>query len=166
MTLLEWGALGELIGGIAIIASLIYVGRQLKQTNSMSRSAVRQELSSEANYWAMSIAAEPSLAEAIAKVHFHGLERENATDQERIQIGYALLGLVGQIFLAYEQWKEGILTDKELDELNGPRIEILSNPYLASVWPKLRAGYPKDFNDWFERRYGLSNSDVREFSSG
>jgi len=30
MTLLEWGAIGELIGGVAIIVSLIYVGLQIK----------------------------------------------------------------------------------------------------------------------------------------
>jgi len=30
MTLLKWGAIGELIGDVAIIVSLIYVGRQIK----------------------------------------------------------------------------------------------------------------------------------------
>ena len=32
MTLVEWGALGELIGGVAIIVSLIYVGVQIKDS--------------------------------------------------------------------------------------------------------------------------------------
>lgn len=36
MTLFEWGALGELVGGVAIIVSLIYVGLQIKQnTNAL-----------------------------------------------------------------------------------------------------------------------------------
>jgi hypothetical protein len=31
MTLQDWGALGELVGGVAIIVSLIYVGLQIRQ---------------------------------------------------------------------------------------------------------------------------------------
>ncbi len=155
MTLLEWGALGELIGGIAIIASLIYVGRQLKQSNSMSRSAVRQELSSERNVWAMSVASSPSLAEAIAKAQLEDLDIEDATHQERIQIGYTFFAIVGQVHLAYEQWKEGNLTDQELDEFYSKSSDLLSKPYLGSVWPFLRASYPRDFAEWFERQYDL-----------
>ena len=42
MTLMAWGALGELIGGIAIIVSLIYVGLQIKQnTDALKLSTVR-----------------------------------------------------------------------------------------------------------------------------
>ncbi len=159
MTLLEWGALGELMGGIAIIASLIYVGRQLKQSNSMARSAVRQELSSEFNVWATSIASSPSLTEALAKVHFHGLKREDATDQERVQIAYTYLGIVGQLHLAYEQYKEGNLTGQELEGYMGSSSELFSKPYLASVWPFLHKTYPPDFNEWFERRFKLRSSE-------
>ena len=38
MTIIEWGAIGELLGGIAIIVSLIYVGIQIKHsTNAGTR---------------------------------------------------------------------------------------------------------------------------------
>ena len=42
MTLQDWGALGELIGGIAIIVSLIYVGLQIRQSTYASRAATSQ----------------------------------------------------------------------------------------------------------------------------
>ncbi len=155
MTLLEWGALGELVGGIAIIASLIYVGRQLKQTNSMSRSAVRQELSAEANVWAMSVASSPSLAEAIGKAQLRNLELEDATDQERMQIGYTIYAVVNQQHLAFEQWKEGNLTEHELYEFFGKATGLLSSRYVASIWPFICDAYPKDFGEWYERRYKL-----------
>ncbi len=75
---MDWamlGAIGELIGALAVILSLLYVGRQVQNSNTMARSAVRQELSSEANTWAMSIASQPGLAATFAKVHFGGLTR-------------------------------------------------------------------------------------------
>jgi hypothetical protein len=45
MTLLEWGAIGELIDGIAIIVSLIFVGIQVND----SAGAVRSASSNDAN---------------------------------------------------------------------------------------------------------------------
>lgn len=147
----------ELIGAIGVILSLLYVGKQLKQTNSMSRSAVHQTLSSQMSEWTMGVAASPSLAECIAKVHFDDLVREDATDVEKIQIGYALVGIIGQIYMVYEQRKERILSESEAD-VYGPTNALLTKPYLASAWPILRGTYPADFCRWFEQRYQLDVS--------
>ncbi len=159
MTLLEWGALGELIGGIAIIVSIIYVGRQLKQSNSMARSGVRQEISSEINFWATSIACSPSLAETLTKVHLEGLVAKNATGLESVQIAYIISAAVSQQHFAYEQWKEGNLTNREMEDLFGPRGELLSQPYLKSIWPLVRKGFPGHFVEWYEERYDLRRDD-------
>ncbi len=132
----------------------------------MARSSFRQELGSQANHWAMSIASSPSLAEALAKVHFEDFERNDATGPERMQIVYALVGVVGQIFFAFEHWKEGILSDEQFAELYSPRNTLLSTPYLTSVWPQLRPGYPEDFNEWFEQWLDLGDSEFSNISSG
>ena len=39
MDIMELGAIGELVGGVAVIASLIYVGLQLRQNTSATRAA-------------------------------------------------------------------------------------------------------------------------------
>ncbi len=160
------GSIGEITAAIGVVLSLLYVGRQLKQTNAMARSSFRQGLGSQATQWAMSIASSPSLAEAIAKVHFEDLVREDATGPERMHIAYTMVGLIGQIFYAFEHWKEGILTDKQFAELYSPRNAILSKPYLASVWPYLSPGYPEDFNKWFEQYFDLGESRISNISSG
>jgi hypothetical protein len=150
--------LAEMIGAVGVILSLIYVGKQLKQTNAMSRSAARQSLSAQMTDWAMAIAASPTLSESLSKVHFHNLVRDDATDLERVQVAYSFIAIVGQIHLAYEQQKEGILTKEELHNLNGPGGALFRQPYLASLWPVLRPTYPPDFGRWFERRYSLGLS--------
>ena len=152
----------ELVGAVGVIFSLLYVGKQLKQTNAMSRSAARQALSAQINDWSMAIAASPSLSESLSKVHFHNLVRDGATDLERVQIGYALVGFVGQVHFAYEQQKEGILTQHEVDDLYGPGTALFRQPYLASLWPIMRPTYPQDFGRWFEKRYNIRASDESE----
>jgi len=42
MTIQDWGALGEAIGGIAIIISLLYVGIQIRQSTKANRAATTQ----------------------------------------------------------------------------------------------------------------------------
>ena len=51
MTLLELGALGELIGAIAIIGSLIYVGVQVKDSARATRSAATNDASGAMQSW-------------------------------------------------------------------------------------------------------------------
>lgn len=155
---MEWGALGELVGGVAIIVSLVYVGRQLKQSNSMARSVVRQEISSETNFWATSIACSPSLVEVLTKVHFEGLVAKNATATERVQMAYILTALVSQEHFAYQQWKEGNLTNQEWEDLNRSAGELHSMPYLTSIWPFVRKSFPVDFAEWYEAKYELQRA--------
>jgi hypothetical protein len=42
MSLQDWGAIGELLGGVAIIVSLLYVGLQIKHGNRETRAAMLQ----------------------------------------------------------------------------------------------------------------------------
>ena len=37
MTITELGAIGELVGGVAVIGSLLYLGLQVRQSNSLAR---------------------------------------------------------------------------------------------------------------------------------
>ena len=147
--------LAEILGAIGVVFSLIYVGRQIQQTNIMSRSALQQSMSGQMNEWAMGVATSTELADALSKVHLGNLVREDASDRERIQIAYALLGVLSQIHLAWEQQKDGILTGKELDDLHGFNSDLMQRPYIRSAWPALRATFPADFSEWFERKCGL-----------
>ncbi len=42
MSLQDWGAIGELLGGVAIIVSLLYVGLQIKHGNREARASTLQ----------------------------------------------------------------------------------------------------------------------------
>ncbi len=148
-------ALAEIIAAIGVIVSLIYVGQQLKQSNLTARSMTRQEINSSINTWAMSIAASPTLAEAIAKVNSQGLLRDDATDVEKVEIGYALFALVNQQHYIYRQWQDGLIGDQEFEGLFGPSTPILTKPYMRSLWPIVRASFPTEFAAWYENRYQL-----------
>jgi hypothetical protein len=146
-------AIGELVGALAVVLSLLYVGRQVHQANAMARSALGHELTSDLNHWAMAVAASPELSEVMGKVHFHEFRRDEATDAERVRVGYAFIGLIGQLHLAFTQTRDGVISVQELEELYAPRSALMSVPYLRDIWPILGPGYSKEFAAWFEDRY-------------
>jgi hypothetical protein len=91
----------------------------------------------------------------MGKVHYHELVRDDASDQEKIQIAYALFALVGQQNFIFQQWKAGLLTGEELDDLYSPGTALHSKPYLKSLWPIMRPSFPPDFAEWYEKRFQL-----------
>ena len=143
----------QIFAAVGVMLSLFYVGRQLQQTNAMSRSTLRQSMSGQMMDFAMSIASSPELAESFAKMQYAGLVRDDATDVERAQIVLCYAAIIEQIHLAYNQQKEGILSQKELEALHPGSNTMLTKPYLTSIWPIFRGSWPPDFVDWFERRY-------------
>ena len=164
---MDWtiiAAVGELAGAIGVIASLIYVGRQVREANVRSRLAARHEFMTGVTAFTMGIAANPELSRAFAKVHFEDFGRGDASPEERIQIAYAVVAFVGQINLAYEQMKEGVMSPDELESLFGSGTALMTRPYIAEIWPILRPTFPDDFARWFATRYGLTG--VAKRSSG
>ncbi|MDH5534124.1 MAG: hypothetical protein OEZ08_00955 [Betaproteobacteria bacterium] len=93
---MDWNmivAIAQAIAALGVVASVAYVGKQVKETNAMTRSAARQEASSEINAWAMTVAASPHLCAVSAKTYFEGLVRDKATEMEKISIGFAYVGI-------------------------------------------------------------------------
>ena len=130
MTLLEWGALGELIGGVAIIVSFIYVGVQVKQNtnilktqmlNEESQRAVRNDQmligNNGADAWAKALSTPKELTLAEQRVIEGYLYRA----QEQWRYTYTL----GTTGLVEEEWKTRI--EQEVPY-------FLANPYGRAWW--------------------------------
>ena len=154
---MDWsmvGAISELVGAVAVVASLVYVGRQVRHSTTMARSAVLHELSAETNSWAMSIAENPSLAAAFARIH-RGETRNQVPEVERIQLGYAFVAYLNQIGLMFSEAQAGVISSDELDTRVGSGLPLLRSPYLVSLWPIVRPGLREPFARWMEDRYEL-----------
>ncbi len=71
MSLQDWGAIGELLGGVAIIVSLLYVGLQIKHGNRETRAAMLQAtLDSEMSLQAEAMRYAGTWEKIVTGVHF------------------------------------------------------------------------------------------------
>ena len=111
MTLQDWGALGELIGGIAIIVSLIYVGLQIRQSTRATRAATSQAFTDQ--YVGAVL---PLLEPGFSEIYSRGLRGlHNLQEDEKITY-IAWIAAVLRLFESfYFQEKDGFFDPRLFD---------------------------------------------------
>jgi hypothetical protein len=62
MTIQDWGAIGEILGAIAVFVSLIYLATQIRTSNRLAQQAVSQEISDETLRFYQQISSSDDLA--------------------------------------------------------------------------------------------------------
>ena len=123
MTLQDWGALGELIGGVAIIVSLIYVGLQIRQSTHASRAATSQE------YTAQFISSVSALLDpGFSDIFGRGLPGlHNLQTSEKIAFA-SYISIVLRMFESfYLQEKDGAFDSRQFDGWSMTYFDLLSN---------------------------------------
>ncbi len=121
MSLQDWGALGELVGGAAIIVSLLYVGLQIKHGNREARAATMQAtLDSEMSLQAEAMRYAGTWEKILTGVHF--------TDEEETRRAILLYNMAMTVNQnRYYQFKTGYLD-------HPPDIEHIVTWPIFKVW--------------------------------
>jgi hypothetical protein len=155
---MDWtmvGALGEVGGAVAVVASLLYVGRQVRQNNRIARAEAYREVTMG---WAQLLhrwADDPPTAKALME---SGTGIRLADLPEGVRDAFLLrIAATFRVFeTIYHQVAEGILDDDALDMLWGQATG--STPLFQDAWARLRGSYRPEFRAFVEGRYELLGS--------
>lgn len=142
MTLIEWGALGELIGGVAIIVSLLYVGAQVKQNTKAERASAAQAFVDIHAQLVLHISGN----KVFRDIYWRGLGGLSALQgNETAAFGAWCI----QTFRAWEsfyfQWKEGVFEDELWAGWQRQFTDLFGYPGIQELWAVRR----HQFNDEF-----------------
>jgi len=129
----EWANIAEVIGAVAVVASLIYVGVQLQENTREIRATNRQQLVGRAHESTNRFAVSPQLTTVIAKV----ADGDSLTDSEALQYGYLIRAVLYDVQEAYVLNREG-----RLDDAYWGTREALAKQHMSS--PAGRAVYQRD----------------------
>jgi hypothetical protein len=144
MKLEKVALLAEIIGGVAIVLSLIYVGYQINQnTQQMRLEAFGATVTEQNNLFRM-IAADEALADLIRRAE---LDPDSLNDTEKIQIYY---------FIRAFLW----VTEADFSAMENGLIDDYREP-LADFWGR-QMSIPVYREYWVENRW-MSSPGVREF---
>lgn len=147
MTLEQWSFLAQIISAIAVIASLIFVGFQLKQATSAIRATSSQAHSALYTDLVSSIIDNGDFARAWSI----GLERpQELTEAEWVRfVAYA-----SALFRLYEssrvQWLNGRLDEEHWRTIERQATDFGHLPGLKIAWQLRGHWFSPEFRSWFE----------------
>ena len=148
MTLLEWGALGELIGGIAIIVSLIYVDIQVNDNAGAVRSAAANDANVAVQSWYLQIGSDQQTSE----IFYEALTSEVAlSNQEEFQFLMMMHGSILAFQNSYLLAEEGTI-DFELRESATTAISGVKDlPGFRRYWRQRKSYLHSGFADYVDQ---------------
>lgn len=154
MTLEQWSFVAQIVSAIAVIASLVFVGYQLRSATAAIRATSSQAHSSLYTDLVQSIIDNADFA----RLWSVGMtEPKKLTEEEWIRfVAYA-----SALFRLYEssrvQWLNGRLDEEHWHTIERQAVDFGHLPGLKLAW-RLRAHwYSPEFREWFD---GLAPAEV------
>jgi hypothetical protein len=155
MSLDQLSSVSQIISTFAVVASLVFVGIQLRQAIGAVRASTSQAHS--ANYYAInsSIIGDGELA----RIWRESLANFDSQDPDA---KVRFVALTSSIFRFYEssraQWLRGQLDPEHWQMIEKQATSFASQPGIKSWWKLRRQWHSIEFQNWFE---GLPEADGR-----
>ena len=145
------GAMGEWAGAIAVVASLLYLARQIHLVSLQSQAAARYSF---LDAYGMANATIANSKEA-ARVFHRGLEGEELSEGEQMQF----IVMVGQFLntwgVMYDLHQEGQLPDSQWIVVRTDLLALFTTPGGNRFWQEIgRLNVADDFKKWVDDLIG------------
>lgn len=142
---MDWtmvGALGELLGAIAVVVSLIYLAKQVRANTLEHKRTRMTEISSQATTFPNSFAHDPDWADIV----FRGFQdRDKLTPQEAMRFYGGLLGMfrAWESLVHYEL--EGGVHEWGAATFRRTMLDLAALPGIRAYWRDRRHWYSEEF---------------------
>ena len=144
MSNVRWKDLVEIIGTVSIIATLVFVGLEIRQNTNAVRSAAVQDISRWSYDATILLVENTDLLEARYTPCVSDLSEEQYI---RMRAWYAALLRVQ--LNRYYQIRLGII-DEQMAASIGGKGAAYRHPFFAEIWPVLKVDFDKGFQDYVE----------------
>ena len=148
------GAIGELVGAMAVVATLAYLAVQMRQNNKLSRATAVQTVSQQNLEFLGMLATNPDLRELWIK----GAEDHDKLDARAKQGFYFVAQMLLRLFEEQHQLRtQGALPDEMWEASKVTCLRMLSRPGLRQNWEDNKFTYTASFRQHVDEL--LTNSD-------
>ncbi len=148
MNIMELGAIGELVGGVAVIASLVYVGFQVGHGNRLARAAVVKAGREAHVDFIKVLCADPEMT----KLYLDGVSsREELSRERRMQFDMCMSLSFRTLESQMLERRDGYLGDELWDSYERQFVAELQRPGIAAYWERNRGTYTKAFIEYVDR---------------
>ena len=144
MTIENLGNIGDFIGGIGVVVTLIYLATQIRQnTRSLRLSSIQQVMGTSVSINAT--ASTGPVPTILAK-----LERgDHLTDDEVAQYLMYLFAMLTHFWQLYYQFQRGMIDQNVIDAYTTRLRTILSTSLSRGMWrTRIKNGFPVEFQEF------------------
>ena len=155
MNIMELGAIGELVGGVAVIGSLIFVGLQIRhgneqvqRGNAIERARTNRDVSREGGeiFRGMS---DPASIEIYRRslVDFHAL----TSAEQAIMHSRFLTPMTSHVVSTYLAARDGLLDEEWAEGWTNYFVMVMKSPGLGAWWDHSKADFHPGFAEVVDR---------------
>ena len=142
----------EILGLVAIIGSLIFVGIEIRQNSLAVRGATHQSISEQVTKLYMHVATNERLSKLVSQMLPGDTSDDNLRNQlnaaDELSLDFTVLTGLRRIENIYLQESDGILSDKAFERIG---LEFYQTPFSRETWEKYKTGFDKSFINFFEK---------------
>jgi hypothetical protein len=157
--LIDWnllGALTQVVSTIAVVVSLLYLARQMKQSTATARAAAYQSFVEQQAALTIAFLADPGLISVFDRAVVKRESLSEFSDIDRTAVGM-LCALQARIYEAmFRQVREGVLDESALHLVAG--ISFLDSPAWKEIWPRVSRAVSPEFVAYFNERHGAPSN--------
>ena len=153
MKLSEWAHVAEIIGGAAIIASLIFVGVQVRENTQVVRLTSDRAIDQQNLALNLSVAEHADLAQILVRGE---TDRDSLTDAERARFDNYCFSRFGGYENVVGNFGEGFVPESEMEVWAIHFDYRFNKPGYRQFWIEFRDGYFPIFRAWADERFGVT----------
>ncbi len=154
------GAVGEIIGAIAVFATLFYLAKQIRQQNKIAEYEAVQSIFHEFNELNSMFFQDDSKIALL----LNGLENpDQLSDIEAGQFQYMIRNYFHSVYMAFKAFNANLLSAEDWREIARPFSEVMESPGGA-LWKKTNPGIMPEFFDEIGRH--KNTGEMTDYSLG
>ncbi len=138
----------QIISAVGVVASILYLAIQIKQSTTSARSSTQQQLTERIHNRLLLVATNSELAELISS----DWKTTEFTDVQKIQISYWLSAIITDIKGMHTQYKLGLVTESALHgRITVIKRGVFKTDIAVTVWNNIKGESEPEFIRWFEK---------------
>ena len=138
----EYALIAEIVGGVAIVLSLIFVGMQIRQNSEVSEVNAYQELVSQLTVMNTLRVQDAEFADLFWRFD-HGQQPQNDVERARLEAFLYMVFRHGD--LAYRQYEKALIDRDGLISVLAPTRTFLNTELGQEVWEILSPSLQSDY---------------------
>lgn len=161
MKLEKWAMIAEIVSGVAIVVSLIFLILEIRENTDATRASTRESITERVERLTLTVATNPGLAGILARDE--GFARLGAagefTPAETMQLRGFLTALMRNTEEAFLQMKEGRLEESYFRGRLAGMVLMVSFGAGRELYESQRGDYDDEFQELIDREIAIRQVD-------